>query len=424
MSSRFLTSNLSLKIISVIAAIILWLYAVSELNPETTKTINDIPVEIINMDALNEKNLTLAEDPASSISIRIRGLVNDIRKVNTSNIKAILDLGEIDWTGTNTVPLNVEGLLPREVKLDKIPEIPVTINRITSKLVPVVVELTGKSEDGYYVHEPIVEPRQITIYGAESLVDSVVQGVVRINLDKDVSTIEQSLMIKLVDGEGNIIESKYLNMKQSSALVTIPIYPLKTVDVRANIIGEPAEGFVIDKISVNPPQVSVNGFASIIERLSYLTTEAIDIQGAVGNIEKKVDIVLDNGIYLVPGQPSSVNIIVNISETTIETTLTLDQVELQNVPEGYEAELDNPPITVQLRGPYTKVNTLNPQNLSPAVDLSELITEDGVLEPGQYELPLKINVPDQIELVQISHERVKVNVSSVDSSINTGELAE
>ena len=158
MSSRFLTSNLSLKIISVIAAIILWLYAVSELNPETTKTINDIPVEIINMDALNEKNLTLAEDPASSISIRIRGLVNDIRKVNTSNIKAILDLGEIDWTGTNTVPLNVEGLLPREVKLDKIPEIPVTINRITSKLVPVVVELTGKSEDGYYVHEPIVEP--------------------------------------------------------------------------------------------------------------------------------------------------------------------------------------------------------------------------------------------------------------------------
>ena len=86
-----MTSNLSLKIISVIAAIILWLYAVSELNPETTKTINDIPVEIINMDALNEKNLTLAEDPASSISIRIRGLVNDIRKVNTSNIKAILD---------------------------------------------------------------------------------------------------------------------------------------------------------------------------------------------------------------------------------------------------------------------------------------------------------------------------------------------
>ena len=92
-----------MKIISVIVAIILWLYAVSELNPETTKTITDVPVEVINMDALNEKNLTLLDDPVSSISIRIRGLVNDIRKVNISNLKAVLDLSEIDWTGTRQV---------------------------------------------------------------------------------------------------------------------------------------------------------------------------------------------------------------------------------------------------------------------------------------------------------------------------------
>ena len=69
MNSNFLKNNLSLKIISVIVAIILWLYAVSELNPETTKTITDVPVEVINMDALNEKNLTLVDDPVSSISI-------------------------------------------------------------------------------------------------------------------------------------------------------------------------------------------------------------------------------------------------------------------------------------------------------------------------------------------------------------------
>lgn len=114
MNSRLLKNNLSLKIISVIVAIILWLYAVSELNPETTKSINDIPVEIINEEILNERNLTLAEDPASSITVRIRGLANDIRKVNISNLKAVLDLGDIDWTGTQQVALDIEGLLPRK----------------------------------------------------------------------------------------------------------------------------------------------------------------------------------------------------------------------------------------------------------------------------------------------------------------------
>ena len=146
MNSRLLKNNLSLKIISVIVAIILWLYAVSELNPETTKPIYDIPVEIINMDVLNEKNLTLAEEPEKSITVRIRGLANDIRKVNTSTLKAVLDLSEIDWTGSQMVTLDIEGLLPREVKLDKIPEIPVTINKITRKLIPVVVEWTGEGK--------------------------------------------------------------------------------------------------------------------------------------------------------------------------------------------------------------------------------------------------------------------------------------
>jgi len=424
MNSSFLKNNLSLKIISVIVAIILWLYAVSELNPETTKTINDIPIEIINIDALNEKNLTLAEDPASSISIRIRGLANDIRKVNTSNIKAILDLSEINSTGTNMVPLDIEGLLPREVKLDKIPEISVVIDRITSKQIPVVVDLTGEGEEGYYVHEPEVEPRQITIYGAQSLVDSVVQGVVHINLDKDVSTIEQSLMIKLVDAEGNVIESKYLNMKQSSALVTIPIYPLKTVDVKANIIGEPAEGFAIEKITVVPSKVAVNGYSSIIERLSYLTTEAINIQGANSSIEKKVNFILEDGLNLVPGEPASVNVIINISETTINTTVTVEQVELQNIPEGYEVETVNLPITIQLKGPYTKINTITSQDLSPSVDLSIIDTQAGVIEPGQYELPLNIKVPEQTEVVSISNANVKVNIRPINSPTQSHEQME
>jgi YbbR domain-containing protein len=412
MNSRLLKNNLSLKIISVIVAIILWLYAVSELNPETTKPIYDIPVEIINMDVLNEKNLTLAEEPEKSITVRIRGLANDIRKVNTSTLKAVLDLSEIDWTGSQMVTLDIEGLLPREVKLDKIPEIPVTINKITRKLIPVVVEWTGDVEEGYRVHEPIVEPRSISIYGAESLVDRVVQGVVQLNLDKDVGTIEQSILIKLVDSEGRIVESNYLNMRQSSALVTIPIYPVKTVAVRANVTGEPAEGFVVDNISVNPAQIEVNGYASIIENISSLPTEAVDIQGAVDNIRTTVNVLLENGVYLEPGQTSEVSVIVNISETTVNTRLTIEEIGIQNIPEGYGATVVNAPVIIQLRGPYTVINNITIQDLAPAVDLSQL--PDGELTSGQYQLPFIISVPERTEVINISTETVTVDVQLIE----------
>ncbi|HHU48695.1 MAG: YbbR-like domain-containing protein [Caldicoprobacterales bacterium] len=424
MNSRLLKNNLSLKIISVIVAIILWLYAVSELNPETTKSINDIPVEIINEEILNERNLTLAEDPASSITVRIRGLANDIRKVNISNLKAVLDLGDIDWTGTQQVALDIEGLLPREVKLDKIPEISVTIDKVTSKLIPVVVELTGQSEQGYHVHEPTVEPSTITVYGAQSLVESVVQGVVQLNLDKAVSTIDQSLLIKLVDAEGRTVESKYLNMRQSSALVTIPIYPVKTMAVKANVIGEPANGFVVDSISMDIEQIAVNGYASVIEKISSLSTEPINIQGAVDDVRAKVNILLENGIFLEPGQPASVNVVVNISETTINTNLVVEQIELQNVPEGYEATVDTSAITIQIAGPFTVINGITAQDLAPAVDLSRLSPQGGALEPGQYQLPLIFKVPDRSQILHVSNDTVTVNVRFIDESPITEEQQE
>ena len=67
------------------------------------------------MEKLTQRNLTLTETPVSSVTIRVKGLANDIRKLNTSNLRAVLDLADIDWVGTHQVELNIEGLVPRKL---------------------------------------------------------------------------------------------------------------------------------------------------------------------------------------------------------------------------------------------------------------------------------------------------------------------
>jgi YbbR domain-containing protein len=421
MSIRFFQNNLALKIISVIIAVILWLYAVSELNPEQAKNIYDIPVTIINEDALNEQQLTLAEKPAESVTIRIRGLVNDIRKVNTANLKAVLDLRTIDWTGTRQVELNIEGLLPREVKLDKIPEIPLTVDNIAFKTVPVTVEKSGEAAKGYFVHPENVEPQTVTIIGAQSLVDSVVRGVVQVKLDNDESTIEQSLPIKLVDAAARVISSEYLKLKQESAIVMIPIYPVKSLAVKANITGVPANGYVVDDVEVEPGMLIVNGFASVIDKLEALVTESVDIQNAVEDVQATAEIKEVEGVYLEPGQPSQISVVVRIRETTIEKSLTVNQIELKNIPEGYQAEVVSGSVTLQLRGLFTAVNPMTAQSLNPSVDVSQLSQGEEDIVPGQYELPLSIAVTQSVEIVNISSETVTVNLSRLAEE-TTGEL--
>ena len=46
MIRKFFSNNLSLKVISLIVAIILWVFAIRELNPERTQNITNIPVGI------------------------------------------------------------------------------------------------------------------------------------------------------------------------------------------------------------------------------------------------------------------------------------------------------------------------------------------------------------------------------------------
>lgn len=78
-------------------------------------------------------------------------------------------------------------------------------------------------------------------------------------------------------------------------------------------------------------------------------------------------------------------------------------------------------MSVQLRGPYTVISPLTMDDLLPSVDLSQLITEDGELVPGQYTLPVVINVPDRTELVQVANDMVVVNVQLIEETEGTEE---
>ena len=135
----------------------------------------------------------------------------------------------------------------------------------------------------------------------------------------------------------------------------------------------------------------------------------------------QVDLVLDKGLYLEPGQPSKINVVVHISETSITNTIQVIGAEILNVPDGFTAFIEDFSMSVQLRGPYTVISPLTMDDLLPSVDLSQLITEDGELVPGQYTLPVVINVPDRTELVQVANDMVVVNVQLIEETEGTEE---
>lgn len=62
----------------------------------------------------------------------------------------------------------------------------------------------------------------------------------------------------------------------------------KTVKVKPDLEGTPADGYRVGSISVDPPRVRITGARSEVLRLSEVATETIDVAGATGPVEREV----------------------------------------------------------------------------------------------------------------------------------------
>jgi YbbR domain-containing protein len=71
----------------------------------------------------------------------------------------------------------------------------------------------------------------------------------------------------------------------------------RAVKVRPDLDGEPAPGFAIGEVAVEPPRVRIAGARSEVLRLSEVLTETIDLTGADAPFERKVR-ALPGGLHV------------------------------------------------------------------------------------------------------------------------------
>jgi YbbR domain-containing protein len=154
----------------------------------------------------------------------------------------------------------------------------------------------------------------------------------------------------------------------------------KVVPVVPFVEGEPAEGFVVSKVTVDPTHVDVVGPESRLVRLTEATTEPVSVHRARGTVRDVVTIgVVDAALRLRETRTASV--VVEVVAAPVERTITGVPVALRHVP-GSTARLSPPAVDVVVRGSRAVVDALTADTVKVFVDVA-------VLKPGQYVLPVK-----------------------------------
>ncbi len=295
-------NNLSLKLISLLFAIIMWFYIIEVQSPEVERTIKDVPVMFTDVEALENRQLMLVNDKDYKVDIKVKGQRKYVVDVTSENLSVSADVSKIESTGTYSIFTNV--VVPYgniEVVSQKPSSVTITVDEIVEDEKEVFVNTVGSTAKGYTKGEVKVSPEKVKIKGAKSIVGAVDHLLVTLDItgkNQDVSSVEKFQIIGTSD---TVIESRYLSCEKDSVEVYCEILKTKTIPVKPRFSEDVyQEGkYELDNSSVK--SIEVAGNTSIIEKLEEIETKLITREMINEDGEVEVELVLPNGINSLDG---------------------------------------------------------------------------------------------------------------------------
>ena len=393
-----LTTNLGLKVIAFIFAVFLWFIVVNFDNPVGSSTFRDIPVQILNDDIITSAGEVYQVEGDRTVTVVVYATREVRQKLTSDNIVATADIKQIDSTG-RLVPIEVtiNGFSGESVTAEAIPR-NLTIQREKSgkKVMSLTVDTEGvKLADGYILGDASVEPDQVTITGAESVLDQVDRAVAQVDEVEGVS--EDSVLpasLVLYDANGNELNQTQMsnNLGEEGLSVSVEVMKVKGIPVVFDVEGSPAEGYKYTGCVSTPESVQVCGKSEDIDKISEIDVPAsvIDISGASEPIEMSVDITpyLPEGVELVDENSGNVKVTVKIEqEGALSVDFMVSSIRINNLAENLQVSYEpDAEITFRFTGDEDLLDTLDISN-AVSVDLSDYD------RPGTYDIPVKVNLP-------------------------------
>jgi len=390
MNDKLLNKDLTIKVLSVMLAVLLWFYVITEQNPEITKDIT-IPVKLINLEYLDKNNMVLVENSQGYfVTLRIKGKKNTLDKLNDGTVTAYADLEGYNTKGENTVKISINGI-PEGVNLlwKSSESIKVMLEPKVIVQRSVEVKVTGNPSQGLAALTPAIAPTDVVITGPESQVNKIKSVRVDVDIAGVNSEVKKVLPVRLLDEAGNDVQR--VSVEPSNVNVSIPIENTKRVEVQLDITGQPAEGYMINGVSILPNEILITGKKQDLEGISLLKTENIDITGAVDDIDKEVKLAMPAGIELV-NKEETVRVYVNIVKI-ITSQLNVSTVDYVNLPAGMAVESVKADLKVTLRGPESLLNDIQ-NTVRFYVDLKNAAEGSNVLD-------VHIDKPEGVEVVEV-----------------------
>lgn len=409
-----LLNNLSLKILSAVCAIIIWIIIVNVYDPSTSVTVSGVEVQLVNTESLTEKEYAYDVVDGSKISVYISGPRSIVTDIKAKDIVATADLSNVtvfsDYVDID-VKVVKDGVSASSIEIaPKTTAIRLKIENRVTKTFNIDTELVGTPADGYVIGGQQISPSSVKVTGTSSVVDSISSVKVSYDVSGATMNISDAAPIKIYDSQGTEIVDDRIELSKTAVDIRVNVLMTKTVPVTYKTKGTPADGYGVSGIDQAVTEAVIAGTEDALRDVNSIDVpdSAIDVSGL--NADKIFHVRLSS--YL-PGNitvmsEGVVNVTVRIypvSEREISVPVT--GIVLSNLPQGYNISFgDVTAVNITVTGEQSVLTALTVTGIIPTIDLS------GIKE-GDNTLRLKVTLPANCTLKQNNYT-VNVTAESVN----------
>jgi len=395
---KSIANNSVAKLVSIGVALVLWIIVAS-----SQGTLGKLPGKIA-IKAINVTDEMVAVYDHKEVEVQILADPQIWEELSVSSFAAYVDLAGL---GEGTYELDVQvSTTVKDVQIvTKTPnKILVSIEKLVSKDVSINTKVEGSAAEGLVAGNIELTPSTVSVSGPESIVENITEVTALILLNGEEEDYEKIINLVAYSDSGEVIDNIVFNPGQVLAKVSIvKASNNKTVGVKVNTSGSPAENYFISKITVLPNTIDITGPNSVLQTINYIETETIDISNIIENLGISARLVIPRGTALQSGEESSVNILFTIEKADTSKTISTE-IEFINIPDGLSmVSTSVSSINISIIGSQQVVNTLTGEDFTLEIDLSVFKEGENIVDISTEDIQFDQNVSiSSIDPIQIT----------------------
>jgi YbbR domain-containing protein len=286
-------STTGLKVISVVLAVLLWIYIGNQGGTSTRQDTVTANLQYLNL----EEGLSIEKAP-KTISVKLWGAYSE-----RGTISAYIDLAGLR-PGTHRLPVKLEAVRGAMFTRANPKEVELVLTRLQERELRVDYQIITNPPPGYELLDLVTTPDKCIISGEASILSQINRIVCPVNLGNVRGVQSYRLRLQARDASGNEIREG-LRIIPDTVLVHAVVSPKmfsKSLDIKPVLKGNVAEGCRVREVIVDPVQVGVISQQKIPDEQNQINTAEIDISGKKQSFSQEITVQTIEGLKVYPSR--------------------------------------------------------------------------------------------------------------------------